>query len=67
MKWNEMVYKNIEMWNMFCWRIVKMYEVEMLEEFYPKLHLKESGQGPGDKFNGPSIKTILNDEWLKIF
>ena len=38
----------------------------MLEEFYPKLHLKKSGQGPGGKFNGPSIKNILKDEFLKL-
>ena len=42
----------------------KMYPVEMNEEFYMKHNLKKSGEGPGGKFNGPSIKYILQDRIL---
>ena len=42
----------------------KMYPVEMIDEFYQKHNLKKSGEGPGGKFNGPSIKYILQDKVL---
>ena len=37
----------------------------MFSEFYGKHHLKKSGEGPGGKFNGPSVKYILKEESLK--
>ena len=36
----------------------------MNDEFYRKHNLKKSGEGPGGKFNGPSIKYILKDKVL---
>ena len=36
----------------------------MQEEFYKKHNLKKSGEGPGGKFNGHSIKYILQDRVL---
>ena len=46
--------------------------VEALESKHPhemkqhflKLYLKKAGEGPGGKFNGPSIWTILKEENL---
>lgn len=35
-----------------------------LKTFYEKYHLKKSGQGPGGKFHGPSIKQILREDCL---
>ena len=42
----------------------KMYPIEMKEEFYIKHNMKKSGQGPGGKFNGPSIKYFLKEKVL---
>ena len=42
-----------------------LYPVEMKEEFYMRHNLKKSGEGPGGKFAGPSIKYILREEVLK--
>ena len=42
----------------------KMYPIEMCEEFYVKHNMKKSGQGPGGKFNGPSIKYLLKEKAL---
>ena len=36
----------------------------MCEEFYVKHNMKKSGQGPGGKFNGPSIKYLLKEKSL---
>ena len=41
----------------------KHYPNEMAA-FYKKHNLSKSGEGPGGKFNGPSIKFILRDESL---
>ena len=41
----------------------KHFGSEMIQ-FYSENHLKKSGQGPGGKFNGPSIKYILQEEVL---
>ena len=43
----------------------ELYPVEMKEEFYLRHNLKKSGEGPGGKFNGPSIKYVLREEVLK--
>ena len=43
----------------------KMYPVEMTEEFYKNLGLKKSGEGPGGKFAGPSIREILKEHRLQ--
>ena len=52
--------KSIKTLQRRCGDLEKMYQVEMLEEFIPRLHLNKSVKGPGGKFNGPSLKTILN-------
>ena len=44
-----------------CDCLEKHFPVEM-SEFYEKNHLKKSGQGPGGKFNGPSIKFIIQED-----
>ena len=33
-----------------------------MSEFYKKHCLNKSGEGPGGKFNGPSIKYILRED-----
>ena len=43
----------------------ELYPVEMKEEFYLRHNLKKSGEGPGGKFNEPSIKYVLREEVLK--
>ena len=43
----------------------ELYPVEMKDEFYVRHNLRKSGEGPGGKFNGPSIKYILREEVLK--
>ena len=35
-----------------------------MSEFYKKHCLSKSGEGPGGKFNGPSIKYILREDNL---
>ena len=45
-------------------KLEQLYPLEIKEEFYPKHHLKKSGEGPGGKFNGPSVKHILKEESL---
>ena len=45
---------------MFC----QISSVEMVDEFYKKHNLKKSGEGPGGKFNGPSIKYFLQERVL---
>ena len=35
------------------------------DKFYKKNNLRKSGDGPGGKFNGPSIKYILKEASLK--
>ena len=42
----------------------KMYPVEMKDEFYYEHNLKKCGEGPGGQFNGPSLKSILEDKAL---
>ena len=42
----------------------KMYPIEMKEEFYKRHNMKKSGQGAGGKFNGPSIKYVLKENFL---
>ena len=42
-----------------------MYPVEMKEEFYLRHNFKKSEEGPGGKFNGPSIKYILKETVLE--
>ena len=46
-----------------CDCLEKHFQSEMLK-FYSENHLKKSGQGPGGKFNVPSIKYILQEEVL---
>ena len=46
-----------------CDKLEHYFPDEMIN-FYAENHLKKSGQGPGGKFNGPSIKHILKDEIL---
>ena len=41
----------------------KFYPLE-IKKFYKEHNLKKSGEGPGGKFNGPSIKFILREENL---
>ena len=43
----------------------ELYPVEMKDEFYVRHNLRKSGEGPGGKFNGPSIKYVLREEVLK--
>ena len=45
-------------------KLETLYPCEMVEEFYKVNHLKKSGEGPGGKFNGPSIKHVLKEETL---
>ena len=46
-----------------CECLEKHFPAEMMT-FYAYNHLKKSGQGPGGKFNGPSIKHILREDIL---
>ena len=41
----------------------KFFPLE-IQKFYKEHNLKKSGEGPGGKFNGPSIKFILREENL---
>ena len=43
----------------------ELHPVEM-KEFYQKLSLKKSGTGPGGKFNGPCVKSIIKEENLQL-
>ena len=51
--------------NDVCDCLERHFSTEMLE-FYAENHLKKSGQGPGGKFNGPSIKYNLREDVLII-
>ena len=42
----------------------EMYPCEMKEEYYLKHCLNKTGEMPGGKFNGPSIKHILLEDML---
>ena len=44
----------------------KFFPLE-IQKFYKEHNLKKSGEGPGGKFNGPSIKFILREENLCEF
>ena len=37
-----------------------------MAEYYQILSIKKSGQGPGGKFNGPSIKSIIREDNLNM-
>ena len=45
-----------------CDCLERHFGSEMIK--YSENHLKKSGQGPGEKFNGPSIEYILQEEVL---
>lgn len=51
--------------NDVCDCLERHFSSEILE-FYAENHLKKSGQGPGGKFNGPSIKYNLREDVLII-
>ena len=46
-------------------KLEQLYPCEMADEFYAKNHLKKSGEGPGGKFNGPSVKLIMKESSLQ--
>ena len=46
-------------------KLESYYPCEM-ENFFKNLSLKRSGQGPGSQFNGPSLKTILEEDSLEM-
>ena len=46
-------------------KLESYYPCEM-ENFFKNLSLKRSRQGPGSQFNGPTLKTILQEDSLKM-
>ena len=46
-------------------KLKQLYPCEMTDEFYVKNHLNKSGEGPGGKFNGPSVKQIIKESSLQ--
>ena len=46
-------------------KLEQIYPCEMTDEFYEENHLNKSGEGPGGKFNGPSVKQIIKESSLQ--